>query len=816
MNKSTLLSLILFLNAFCALSAAELVALDEGTCHVSFPEPPRSQPRLIPEGGRFATRLLVVIDSLSFEQVAPEVMAYKQVLETEGLGVAVLVGTWITPDEVKEEIIKVYREAPVMEGAVFMGDIPVARIRNFQHATTAFKMNEKAFPIEESSVTSDRFYDDLDLEFEFIQVDENNPRHFYYKLKEESPQVIASDFYSARMMPPSDMGVDTHDLLRRYLRKVVEAHREVNWADNIKFFNGHGYNYDCLTVWQNQQFVLREQFPEAFRSSRGNAFYNFRQDPFMKYHLFERLQSPGTDLFVFHEHGAFDTQYINGGYLAPNMLGMSSKGTIGPMEALSISLRNRYRALSGERLEAFVENSVKEYHLTPDFFASELLDSTRVADSTFAADINIVLSDLRNLKPQPRITIFDACYNGSFHKPGYVAGYHIFADGGTVVTQGNTVNVLQDKWSMELIGMLAEGTRIGFWQKEIQTLESHLIGDPTYRLIPGGTTAGTNLSDFSDPAHQSISGGISAGMSPNDRITPTHRPVPDGFFTGLNLSDRNAIQQSDALNRKLALERNQREAWLPYLESDNPNYQSIALKMLSYDPPANYPDLLLQTLKESPYASVRMQALQRILYSSGKHLTEALLIGLEDPYELIRRNAARFAGYSGDERLIAPLVHTLLFSNESQRVQYAAQSSLAMFNFEKVRDELLLQAVGSHLPDGANTAERVIDYYAAQKERYDNYLTVMKDKTAEVSDRISAIRFLRNNNNHLQVSELLEILANNSDDTEVRVVLAEALGWFRWSVKKEQIINALEELRENPSMPKELSDEITQTLIRLT
>ena len=791
----TLISLILFLNALCALSAARLVALDEGTCHVSFPEPPRSQPRLIPEGGRFATRLLVVIDSLSFERVAPEVMAYKQVLEKEGLGVAVLVGTWATPDEVKEEIIKVYRETPLMEGAVFMGDIPVVRIRNFQHATTAFKMNEKAFPIEESSVTSDRFYDDFDLEFEFLQVDENNPRHFYYKLKEGSPQVIASDFYSARMMPPSDMGVDTHDLLRRYLRKVVEAHREVNWADNIKFFNGHGYNYDCLTVWQNQQFVLREQFPEAFRSSRGNAFYNFRQDPFMKYHLFERLQSPGTDLFVFHEHGAFDTQYINGGYPAPNMLGMSSQGTIGPMEALSISLRNRYRALSGERLEVFVENSVKEYHLTPDFFAPELLDSTRVADSTFAADINIVLSDLRELKPQPRITIFDACYNGSFHKPGYVAGYHIFADGGTVVTQGNTVNVLQDKWSMELIGMLAEGARIGFWQKEIQTLESHLIGDPTYRLIPGG---------------------ISAGMSPNDRGTPTHRPVPDGFPTGSNLSDRNAIQQSDALNRKLVLGRNHCEAWLPYLESDNPNYQSIALKMLSYDPPANYPELLLQTLKESPYASVRMQALQRILYSSGKYLTEALLIGLEDPYELIRRNAARFAGYSGDERLIAPLAHTLLFSNESQRVQYAAQSSLEMFDFEKVQGELSRQAVGSHLPDATNTAERVISYFASQKERYGNYLTVMQDKTAKASERISAIRFLRNNNNHLQVSELLELLADNSDDTEVRVVLAEALGWFRWSVKKEQIINALEELREDPSIPKVLSDEITQTLIRLT
>ena len=31
--------------------------------------------------------------------------------------------------------------------------------------TTAFKMNENTFPIEESSVTSDRYYDDLHLDF---------------------------------------------------------------------------------------------------------------------------------------------------------------------------------------------------------------------------------------------------------------------------------------------------------------------------------------------------------------------------------------------------------------------------------------------------------------------------------------------------------------------------------------------------------------------------------------------------------------------------------------------------------------------------
>lgn len=722
--------------------------------------------RLIPENGRFESRFLIVIDSGSFAKASDEVMAYKAVLEEEGLGVVVMIGNWDNPETLREEIRQIYRRKPVMEGAVFVGDIPVVRLRNFQHATTAFKMNEKEFPIEESSVTSDRFYDDLDLEFRFLSVDEKNPRHFYYTLTERSPQVVESEFYSARMMPPSDMGEDTDELLRRYLRKVVEAHREVNHADRIRFFNGHGYNSDCLTAWHNQQFAIREQFPGAFRTADGNAFYNYRQDPFMKYRLYERLQAPGTDLFVFHEHGAFDTQYINGAYPAPNQLGMNREGATGPLEILSASLRNSYRRYSGERRDAFEKSVMSDYALLPDFFAPERLDSTRVSDSLLAADINMVLADIATLRPQPRITIFDACYNGSFHQPGYVAGYHIFTDGKTVVTQGNTVNVLQDKWSMELIGMLAEGARIGFWQREIQTLESHLVGDPTYRLLPA-----------------------TVGVVP--------------------------LTRSRMLNRDLALNRHKNGVWKEYLHSDNPNLQSLALKMLSHRPPKGYPEQLLRTLQDSPHYSVRMQALQRILYSDDKHLTEALLLALDDPYELIRRNGARFAGYHGDERLIAPLVESVLFSDESQRVQYAAQGSLPMFSLEKIREEIGRQTAGSNLTKSDEVAVKMTAYFESQAKRYDRFLGVMQDKTAEPKDRISAIRFLRNYNNHLQVPTLLTLLKDQDDDTEVRVVLAEALGWFRWSVQKEKIVQLLKEVGKNKATPKELRDEIEQSLIRL-
>ncbi|MHC1780323.1 MAG: HEAT repeat domain-containing protein [Bacteroidales bacterium] len=760
--------------------------------------------RIVKSSGKFDTRFLIVVDKQSYYAATNEINGYKKVLEGEGLGVIMLIGEWSDPMQLRSEIVDIYKKRPPLEGAVFVGDIPVARVRNFQHATTAFKMDEENFPMTDASVTSDRFYDDLDLEFELIKQDPENPRHFYYKLKESSPQTIASEFYSARVLPPSDYGVDTYELLRRFFKKAIQAHSEKNYADNIIFFNGHGYNSDCMTVWQNQQFAIKEQFPEAFKSSKGNAFYNFRQDPYMKFKLFEKMQRAGTDLFVFHEHGAFDTQYINGDFPAPNMLGYNPakegssvappqgtwysgvKPPVGPMEAMGVSLRNTYRRYKGERAEQYRKDMISELGLSEDFFSASNMKISRFEDSTLQANINISLTDLRNVKPQSRVSIFDACYNGSFHQKGYVAGYHIFADGNTVVTQGNTVNVLQDKWSMELIGMLAEGSRIGFWQKEIQTLESHLIGDPTYRFTPGSPSA--------DRASDGVR--LNRDLALKSKDSRYWMQILEGNTTGNNISDKDLVNYPGEL-------------------FNSPNYKAIALKQLSKNPPPGYSSLLLKYVKESPHYIVRMQALKRLIDLSDNNLVDALLVSLEDPYELTRRNAARFAGYSGDNRLISPLIHTILFSNESQRVQYAAQNSLLMFDKNLVLEEIAKQAKGSNLLNPEKTVSDLTKYYNGEFKRQDVSLATIMDKKSAPEKRISAIRSLRNYNNHKQVTQLLEVLQDSSDDLKVRVTLAEALGWFNWSIRKADILKALAALLADKSLPKELRDEVQQSFNRL-
>lgn len=734
---------------------------------------------VIPARGKFETRFLLVIDRDSYDYAREEVTEYKRVLESQGLGVVILIGEWSKPSELREEIRIIYKERPVLEGAAFAGKIPVARIRNFQHATTAFKMDEERFPITESSVTSDRFYDDMDLEFELLEQCSENPLHFYYKLKESSPQIISSDFYSARMMPPSDYGIDEKILLKNFFKKAVAAHKEINYADNLVIFNGHAYNSDCLTVWQNQQFAIKEQFPQAFKSSVGNGFYNFRQDPFTKFKLYERMQRDNTDIFVFHEHGAFDTQYINGEYPAPFTLGFTSSGVrnaftynntplpAGPAEAMTISLRNTYRRYSGERAAAFKKRMIEEFGFKESFFDTGLLNNTKSGDSLFAANVNITLPDLIPLNFGARVSIFDACYNASFHKPGYVAGYHVFGDGRTVVAQGNTVNVLQDKWSLELFGMLAEGIRIGFWQKEIQTLESHLIGDPTFRFTPKQIDNGTLIN-------------------------------------------------AKVLNNYLALRSNDTRLWMELFRSENPNLKSLAIKQLSKNRPAGYSDLLLKTLKESDSYVVRMQALRRLIELSDRNLNYALVCALDDPYELIRRHAARFSGFSGHTSLIDPLVHTMLFSNESQRVQFSALSSLQMFEADDVVESINRQAAESNLLNRERAVSGLSEYIMAQQRSQQNNLAAIMDKSAETDKRVSAIRWLRNYNNHKQVNQLLKVLEDDTDDPKIRETLAEALGWFNWSINKAEIIESLNKVYKNETTPHLVRIEAEQSLRRIS
>ena len=730
--------------------------------------------QIIKSNPKCATSYAVFVDSKTFEACKAEIMEYKNVLESEGLGTYILSAQWNKPEEIKAQIEKLAKSKQTFEGMSFVGDIPIVRALKAQHMTTALKRSEYTNPKEETAVASDRYYDCAALQWSFVGKDTINPNHFYFALEGEGAQHLYPNYYSARILVPEEyaktVGIDKYELMRRFFKKAVEAHKEQNQLDNFIYFAGHGYNSDCLTAWRQQQFVFNTYFPQAFETARGNKFLNFRQDPVMKYKLFHQLQVPGTDMFFFYEHGAEDTQYINGPY--------PGRSFDENYEWLLREVRGAYKRVKPAEREAWVKDVCAHFGLPESVLSDAEMAKWAKADSIAKMDKDIHLEDLAKLKTSPRFTMFNACYNGSFHVPGYVAGYHIFNDGRTVVAQGNTVNVLQDKWAEQLIGILGLGARAGFWQKEVATLESHMIGDPTFK--------------FATP--ERFKGDKSETLVVEDINKVLATKCFDQKFWEYVLEDNlqnNPTKRGDEyapLFRALAIKNLSK----CYLASDRSN------QVIGENTPIS--DKFFEIYKSDRNMVVRLQALYALSMCSDKNFQEAVALGFDDVSENVRRHSAHFTGRIGDPAYAEKIFKTVENSLETQRVQYASESALvSLAHFAK-------EPMSGYPHPGF--------YFNFSRDNYEydpNYKTDINYKRVQ-----SEIRAFRNHPEHQQYENLLNLLADTNVEKLTRIYIAEAFGWFSNSMYRKEIVGGMKNiLAQQPSMDDELKDEIIKTINRL-
>lgn len=722
----------------------------------------------------------IVIDNGTFNAVSAQVYAYRDAVQNDGLATYILRGDWENPMQLRNELKKLYKKAKNLEGIVLVGDIPVAMVRNAQHMTTAFKMDEDNFDRNESSVGSDRFYDDLNLDFEYLGRDSVDTDFFYYALKTDCAQKLNPTYYSARIKYPSQLGGDKYQAIGAFLEKCAKAHQMEEPLDNMVTFAGHGYNSDCLITWLDETVTIDENFQFLGKSSRDFKQLNFRHEDYMKYRLFDELQRPEVDVIFFNEHGSIDKQHISefpaqetpedyvsryayGGYFTP-----------GPYSILSKEVAKRKKAgMSKEETDAYAKRLIDtlctDFHVTPKFFdgwwkTQNLTDEERKAEAAKAKqqrrEIVIDLDDIKkDFRPQPYFVIFNACYNGSFHRKGNISGYYIFGDGRTVVCQGNTVNVLQDKWTYECVGIISLGARIGEYNRLVPTLEGHLIGDPTFHFKSGADF------DFKDKIVE---------------------------------------------NRKNAA------YWRSMLDCQYPAVQNVALRMLN-DLGQISPAEVLQKMKDSQFGTVRMECLT-LLSRMGDNdaFVAALNLGLKDRYEVVRRRAGDLCGRSGDPRMMETMMDVFVNYPEAKRVNYSISTNFLNINhdalkaaFEKVKPTM------TYL-DNKEVEKEVETAIARNVKRYNSTIKEIFDKSAKESDRISDIRMTRNSNLHEAIPQFLEMLTDKDNSLKIRLNAAEALGWYIYSYKRQDIIDGCQKiLATNSDLEPELRAEIEQTINRL-
>jgi len=696
------------------------------------------------------TTFAIVVDSASYAYAKDAIEAYKKVIEADHLGVYILADNWKNPAQIRTQLYDLYQQKSPLEGAVFVGDIPIALLRNAQHLSSAFKMDQRR-DWKRSSIPSDRYYDDFDLKFDFLKQDDQVPSYFYFSLRADSPQALHSDIYTARIRPIQKGEVSPQQQIKDYLNKVVAertAHAH-NAIDHFTMARGHGYNSESKVAWSGEQMALKEQFPALFTPNHYVKFMDSESVWPMKSTLLNELCSPDLDVMLLHHHGSPTVQYING-YKSGSDINTS-------IDNIKLYLRTKVKGKKNQ--EKIVARYKKRYGFS-DAWLKEAIDAENkygVSDSIMDAGLDIHLADLKSIAPNARLVVLDACYNGSFYVDDYVAGNYIFNAGKTMVVQGNSVNTLQDKWSDEMLGLLGLGVRVGNWNRLINYLESHLIGDPTYRFY--------------------------------------------------------APSMKKDLNQAIVLKKKDNRYWLKQLKSDKPDIQSLALRMLKDNDYRSINELLRDTYFSSPYGVVRLEALHLLSRSYSPELVEVLKVATQDNYEMVRRLSVKYIANVGTNDLIPSFVRSMLNDATSERVAFGVKMNMKNMDLDALQKELTRQSVtyGAYDKGYINNYGASIKRLIKSKKKS---IAFILDPDAAMKWRRIELRNYRNNPTTKDAEIIIALALDDQADVALRKIAIEALGWYVRSPKKTVIIQQLDEARASMTN-KELAEEMLRTINRL-
>lgn len=690
----------------------------------------------------------IVTDPQTFNNCNAAIETYRSAVCADGLDAFVVSRNWTNPDELKDSL-RHYHKTRTLEGAVFIGDVPIAMIRGAQHLTSAFKMDE-TLPMRDSSVPSDRFYDDFDLKFDFLGRDSVERNFFYYNLAAESPQHISCDIYTGRIKSSEKRG-DKYGEISRYLLKAAAAKSQDNPLDHLMSYCGSGSFSNSLAAWKDETITLKEQMPAAFdNGSDGAKFLFYAMYPDVKSTLLGEIARNDLDLALFHEHGVPERQYVT--------------ETPRPSEADAYYYDAKYRmrqrirtAVSrGKDAESVIEDIVKKYGITRDWVEDWNDPKTEAEDSLYDAATGIMLDDIAAAKPNVKMTIFDACYNGDFREDDCIASRYILSEGNALVGIGNSVNVLQDKSSSDLMGMLTEGYRVGEWMQQVNILESHILGDPTFH------------------------------------------------FTAANDAVRPDLDKADC------------NYWLKYTSPKYPcDIRGLALHKLYA---LNYNDLsplLLKTWKESDEYMLRLQCLHLLEHYNDGNYEKVLKDGADDPYEFIRRKSAFFMGKVGTPEMAAELADLYMRDYNSLRVAHNVgfvcahfPDSLFLKEFEKKFAE------ADWIYDRELFHEKAENCFRAAFSIESSTGKIIGDKNNGY--RKFYISGMRNQPYPQYAESLLAIVRDSGEVENARVQCAEVLGWFIRAWNRKEIVDGIDAyLKSGEEMPEALRNELVKTKNRL-
>lgn len=693
----------------------------------------------------------VVIDQDCYSQTKDAVNEYVDAMELDGKTGILLIDEWGVPDSIRVRLETLHREK-ALEGAVLIGDIPVPMIRDAQHLSSAFKMDQKR-DWKESSIPSDRYYDDFHLQFNFLSRDKDRKDFFYYSLAPESPQQIRSDIYTARIKPAQ--GQDKYKAIADFLRKAVRTKKAAIEAagrgtnglalaepDRVMFFAGHGYNSESMVSRMNEYKALHEQIPSVNKPGGKVDFINFDFDKSVKTRLLSALGDEDLDVALLHHHGYNDMQLLNG-----------SPYESTPDGWLALA-RNYFREKmrSSRNPEATRKDFIKRFGIPGEWLDEASDPELIIKDSLYDRSMDIYTDDIDRYDIKARFVLFDACFNGAFTEADYVVPHYLFGEANnTVAALAHSVNTLQDVWTDELVGLFDEGVCAGNIFKHVWSLENHLFGDPTFHF-----------------------GAVSD------------------------------------LDRKVSMKEEKAGIWRKLLKSESTpcDVKCLAVRVLTRNGNITGEELL-DLQRNSGSGIVRLAAFNGNVELAGNCLTEAISLGLDDSYELLQRLSARYAGYNQSPELDEQIVRLYVDPLTPTRVMFQLKTPLVDIETGKATE--LVRKYGHW--KGDEGLDSLIDYLEVCGKSLSADLANLESDSPNARNARLFIRSQRNQC-RADILDALQTFFAKTDDPAIKLQIAELLGWYRYSCAREKALGICRSLLSAESDPT-IRDEFRRSISRL-
>lgn len=691
----------------------------------------------------------IIIDRDTFAKTDSAVFVYRDAVENDGLSVFILIKNWNNPDEIKKAVHNLHKTSN-LEGMVMIGEIPIPMINNAPHLTSSHKMMKSLAEIN-TSVASDRFYDDFDLKFKYNKKDRDNGLLFYYSLLPESPQRIEKDIYSARIMPPGKSS-ERFDKIKTFLLKAANEKKNTNKLNDMMVFTGYGYHSESLTSWSDEQLFLREELPSLYKPGGRLKKIEYAMNRNIKDLLLQEIQNTDLDVAVFHAHGTNKIQYLVEKY--------DNASLTENIDDLKRYFRDRIRETSVKDVPKTIQYYKKTLGIPDEWFKDAFTDSIAMNDVLAKKDMNIYPEDVRKISPGAKVILFDQCSIGSFQLENYLAGEYLFNNGHNIAGIANTETTLQDQWTTEYIGLLDFGFRVGDWHKMNNVLESHLIGDPTFHFSK-------NHSFNTD----SLISSAGRNMYLWEDLLGSDNPVPMRYLALRELYR----QMREGMEDKLLD---------MYYNESSISLRLEALKCIADLNEASFERILPVSLND-PFEYIRRMS--------------AIWMGKVGRKEYLPVMVKQFMN-DESKRVIFNLKRSMVFINPEEAYNECVKYIETMPGAKNRKN--LKEVFKIFLLDTGRQLSKDV-------------LQVLKDSDENVKKKIREVKTFRNYNFQPALPDLMEIARNKSEIPELRTAILEVLGWYGFSYNREIILVLCEEILNDAKNPKSVQNEALKTKNRI-